>query len=131
MIRIDRLDHLVLVVRDVERTCVFYGQVLGFTREVFEEGRVALRFGGQKINLHPHPTPHHPLVADIPAPGTADLCFVTATPISEVVAHLRAAGVEIIEGPVARTGALGQMTSVYLRDPDRNLLEISAYDRGG
>ncbi len=130
-ILIDRLDHLVLIVRDVERTCAFYEQVLGFTREVFGEGRVALRFGRQKINLHPHPTPHQPLVADIAVPGTADLCFITTASMPEAVAQLKAAGVTIVDGPVARTGALGPMTSVYLRDPDRNLIEISAYDREG
>jgi catechol 2,3-dioxygenase-like lactoylglutathione lyase family enzyme len=128
-IRIDRLDHLVLIVRDVEMTCAFYERVLGFTREVFGDGRIALRFGRQKINLHPHPTPHQPLVADVPVPGTGDLCFITTTPMPEVVAHLNANGVTIIDGPVARTGALGPMTSVYLRDPDRNLIEISMYDR--
>jgi len=128
-IEIDRLDHLVLIVRDVEQTCAFYDKVLGFTRESFGEGRIALRFGRQKINLHPHPTPHQPLVADVPVPGTGDLCFVTTTPMPEVVAHLRANGVTIIDGPVPRTGALGPVMSVYLRDPDRNLIEISSYDR--
>jgi catechol 2,3-dioxygenase-like lactoylglutathione lyase family enzyme len=129
-IHIDRLDHLVLIVRDIERTCAFYEQ-LGLAREVFGKGRVALRFGRQKINLHPHPTPHQPLVADVPVPGTGDLCLITTTPMPEVIAHLEAAGVAIIDGPVARTGALGPMTSVYVRDPDRNLIEIAAYDRPG
>jgi catechol 2,3-dioxygenase-like lactoylglutathione lyase family enzyme len=130
-ILIERLDHLVLIVRDIERTCAFYEQALGFRREVFGEGRVALKFGRQKINLHPHPTPHQPLVADVPVPGTGDLCFITTTPMPDVVAHLKAVGVAIVEGPVARTGALGSMTSVYVRDPDRNLVEIAAYDRQG
>jgi catechol 2,3-dioxygenase-like lactoylglutathione lyase family enzyme len=80
------------------------------------------------FNLHPHPTPHQPLVADVPVPGTADLCFITTTPMGAVVAHLKASRVEIIDGPVGRTGALGQMTSVYLRDPDRNLIEVSVYE---
>jgi catechol 2,3-dioxygenase-like lactoylglutathione lyase family enzyme len=124
---IDRLDHLVLTCRDVEKTCAFYETALGMTRETFGEGRVALKFGRQKLNLHPHPTPHRPLVADMPVPGTADLCFITTTPIESVVTHLKASGVSIIDGPVERTGALGPMTSVYLRDPDRNLIEISVY----
>lgn len=124
---IDRLDHLVLTCRDVEKTCAFYETALGMTRETFGEGRVALKFGRQKLNLHPHPTPHQPLVADMPVPGTADLCFITTTPIESVVTHLTASGVSIIDGPVERTGALGPMTSVYLRDPDRNLIEISVY----
>jgi catechol 2,3-dioxygenase-like lactoylglutathione lyase family enzyme len=126
-IAIDRLDHLVLICRDIEKTCAFYETVLGMTREVFGEGRVALKFGRQKINLHPHPTPHQPLVADVPVPGTADLCFITTTPMPAVVAHLKTCDVAIIDGPVKRTGALGPMTSVYLRDPDRNLIEISVY----
>jgi catechol 2,3-dioxygenase-like lactoylglutathione lyase family enzyme len=124
---IDRLDHLVLTCRDVEKTCAFYETALGMTRETFGEGRVALKFGRQKLNLHPHPTPHQPLVADVPVPGTADLCFITTTPIESVATHLKASGVSIIDGPVERTGALGPMTSVYLRDPDRNLIEISVY----
>jgi catechol 2,3-dioxygenase-like lactoylglutathione lyase family enzyme len=126
-IAIDRLDHLVLICRDIEKTCAFYETVLGMTREVFGEGRVALKFGRQKINLHPHPTPHQPLVADVPVPGTADLCFITTTPMPAVVAHLKTCDVAIIDGPVKRTGALGPMTSVYLHDPDRNLIEISVY----
>jgi catechol 2,3-dioxygenase-like lactoylglutathione lyase family enzyme len=125
---IDRLDHLVLTCRDVEKTCAFYETALGMTRETFGEGRVALKFGRQKLNLHPHPTPHQPLVADVPVPGTADLCFITTTPMEAVVAHLRASSAPIIDGPVTRTGALGPMTSVYLRDPDRNLIEISVYE---
>jgi catechol 2,3-dioxygenase-like lactoylglutathione lyase family enzyme len=127
-ILIDRLDHLVMICRDIEKTCAFYETVLGMVRESFGEGRVALRFGRQKINLHPHPTPHQPLVADVPVPGTADLCFITTTPIESVVTHLKASGVSIIDGPVKRAGALGPMTSVYLRDPDRNLIELSVYE---
>jgi catechol 2,3-dioxygenase-like lactoylglutathione lyase family enzyme len=80
-IEIDRLDHLVLTCRNIEKTCTFYEKVLGMTRESFGEGRVALKFGRQKINLHPHPTPHQPLVADVPVPGTADLCFIATTPM--------------------------------------------------
>jgi len=123
-IEIDSLDHLVLTVGEVERTCRFYQRVLGLRRETFGAGRVALHFGRQKINLHPHPTPH-PLVARQPAPGTADLCFLTATPLAAVAAHLEACGVEILAGPLARSGAQGPIRSLYCRDPDGNLIEIA------
>lgn len=121
---IDRLDHLVLTVADLARTCAFYEQVLGMRRESFGAGRVALHYGRQKINLHPHPTPID-LVADQPMPGTADLCFITATPIDRVLAHLEACAVPIITGPVARSGAEGPILSVYCRDPDGNLIELA------
>ena len=121
---IDRLDHLVLTVADVERTCAFYERVLGMRRACFEDGRVALHYGRQKINLHPHPTPIDP-VAETPMPGTADLCFITATPIEQVVAHLAACAVPVIAGPVERAGAAGPVLSVYCRDPDGNLIEIA------
>ncbi len=121
---IDRLDHLVLTVADVEAACAFYERALGMRRESFGEGRVALRFGRQKINLHPHPSPHDP-VAKTPLPGSADLCFLTETPLETVAAHLQDCGVAIIEGPVARTGAEGPILSLYCRDPDGNLIEIS------
>ena len=124
--RLERLDHLVLTVRDIARSLEFYERVLGMRRESFGEGRVALHFGRQKINLHPHPTPID-LVADAPLPGSADLCFIAVTPIDEVAAHLRACGVEIIAGPVERTGAEGPIESVYCRDPDGNLIEVSNY----
>lgn len=122
--KLDRLDHLVLTVRDVDATCAFYERVLGMRRKDFGEGRVALHFGRQKINLHPHPTPVD-LVAEAPGPGAGDLCFITETPIDEVAAHLRACAVEIICGPIERTGAEGPILSVYCRDPDGNLLEIA------
>ena len=124
-IAIECLDHLVLTVRDVERACDFYERVLGLRRETFGEGRVALHFGRQKINLHPHPTPHD-LVAQRPEPGSADLCFLTTTPLSEVAAHLEACGVAVIAGPVARRGAEGPIRSLYCRDPDGNLIELAA-----
>jgi catechol 2,3-dioxygenase-like lactoylglutathione lyase family enzyme len=123
-IEIEGLDHLVLTVGDVERACQFYQRVLGLRRESFGKGRVALYFGRQKINLHPHPTPHD-LVARQPAPGTADLCFLTETPLSAVAAHLEACGVEILAGPVERSGAEGPIFSLYCRDPDGNLIEIA------
>ncbi len=121
-----RLDHLVLTVRDLEATCAFYERVLGMTREEFGEGRVALHFGRQKINLHPAGGAFEPKAAR-PTPGSADLCFITETPLEEVTAHLGDCGVEIVEGPVERTGAEGQITSLYLRDPDGNLIEVSSY----
>ena len=123
-IDIEGLDHLVLTVRDLESACDFYERVLGMRRETFGAGRVALRFGRQKINLHPHPTPHDP-VARHPAPGTADLCFLTATPLPDVAEHLETCGVEILAGPVERSGAAGPIRSLYCRDPDGNLIELA------
>ena len=126
MIVLDRLDHLVLTVRDIEATCHFYTQVLGMTAVRFGEGRWALHYGRQKINLHPYGREFDPKVAQ-PTPGSADLCFVTTTPLPQVVAHLTACGVSIVAGPVERTGATGPIESIYLRDPDGNLLEIARY----
>lgn len=123
---VDHLDHLVLTVRDVEATCTFYEQVLGMKVTTFGEGRKALHFGEQKINLHQRGKEFEPK-AQTPTSGSADLCFVTQTSPQEVIAHLEACEVAIIEGPVSRTGALGQMTSVYFRDLDGNLLEVSSY----
>jgi catechol 2,3-dioxygenase-like lactoylglutathione lyase family enzyme len=122
--RIDSLDHLVLTVADVEATCTFYRRVLGTEVVTFAGGRRALSFGRQKINLHPRGREFEPK-ARCPTPGSGDLCFLTSTPIAEVVAHLAAEGVAVIEGPVRRTGATGPILSVYLRDPDGNLLEIA------
>ncbi|MCB1542153.1 MAG: VOC family protein [Rhodoblastus sp.] len=126
MIEIDRLDHLVLTVADIERTCAFYAQVLGMGVETFGAGRTALKFGAQKFNLHQAGREFEPK-ADRPAPGSADLCLIATTPLKKVVAHLQAKGVAIEEGPVARTGATGPILSVYFRDPDRNLIEVSNY----
>ncbi len=123
-IEMECLDHLVLTVADVEATCRFYGEVLGMSRVVFGEGRRALQFGRQKINLHQHGHEFEPRAAK-PTPGSADLCFITAAPLVEVIARLETLGVELIEGPVRRTGATGPIQSVYLRDPDGNLLEIA------
>jgi catechol 2,3-dioxygenase-like lactoylglutathione lyase family enzyme len=124
--QIDRLDHLVLTVADVERTVDFYTRVLGMRAETFGEGRRALRFGRQKINLHQAGREFEPKAAR-PLPGSADLCFVTDVPLEEVQQHLAACGVTVEEGPVDRTGAVGLIRSVYLRDPDANLLELSNY----
>ena len=124
--RIERLDHLVLTVADIERTCAFYREVLGMSVVTFGQGRTALRFGEQKINLHQ--VGRAPgLVADRPTAGSGDLCFVTETPLAEVVAHLAQLGVPVEAGPGPRAGALGEIQSVYIRDPDRNLVEISNY----
>jgi catechol 2,3-dioxygenase-like lactoylglutathione lyase family enzyme len=123
---IDRLDHLVLTVRDINATCDFFSRVLGMEVITFADGRKALRFGQQKINLHEAGHEFEPKAAH-PLPGSSDLCFISSDPLNAVTAHLQSCGVEIIEGPVQRTGAIGVMDSVYLRDPDGNLIEISNY----
>ena len=124
--RIDRLDHLVLTVASIDASCAFYQRVLGMTIVSFGQGRIALSFGNQKINLHQAGrefVPH----AHRPVPGSADLCFITAIPLDAAMEQVRAQGVEIIEGPVDRTGATGPLRSFYFRDPDSNLIEISNY----
>jgi catechol 2,3-dioxygenase-like lactoylglutathione lyase family enzyme len=123
-VQLDRLDHLVLTVADIDATIAFYERVLGMRAVTFAEGRRALEFGDQKINLHEAGREFEPK-ARRPVPGSADLCFLSAVGLDEVIAHLAAQGVEIEEGPVARTGAVGAMDSVYLRDPDGNLVEVS------
>lgn len=125
--KITGLDHIVLTVRDMERTCDFYRRVLGMDVTLFGEGRRALTFGHQKINLHEVGAEFAPN-ARAAAAGTGDLCFVTETPIEEVVETLNEFLVPIELGPVPRTGARGAITSVYCRDPDENLIEIAKYD---
>jgi catechol 2,3-dioxygenase-like lactoylglutathione lyase family enzyme len=120
---IDRLDHLVLTCTDEAATIAFYTDVLGMALVTFE-GRKAFHFGAQKINLHVRGREYEPK-AHIPAPGALDLCFIADRPLDAVIAHLAAHDVAIIEGPVPRTGAAGPLRSVYLRDPDLNLIEIS------
>ena len=127
--RVVSLDHLVLTVRSVEATCAFYAAVLGMEVVAFGEGRKALAFGSQKINLHERGKEFEPKAGQ-PTPGSADLCFLTDAPLSEVIEHLKSLGVPILEGPVARTGAVGPLRSVYFRDPDANLIEVSVYERG-
>ncbi|MZR21489.1 VOC family protein [Sneathiella chungangensis] len=124
---IKNLDHLVLTVADIERTKAFYCEILGMIYEEFGEGRRALRFGNAKINLHLAGHEFEPK-AHLAKPGTADLCFIIEGELVEMRARLEAAGVAILEGPVKRTGARGPITSLYVRDPDLNLIELSVYD---
>ncbi|WP_256774731.1 MULTISPECIES: VOC family protein [unclassified Stenotrophomonas] len=123
---IDRLDHLVLTVADIATTCDFYQRVLGMEVIDVGAGRKALRFGMQKINLHAHGKEFEPK-ADRPTPGAADLCLITYATMEEILAHLDAQGVVVEEGPVQRTGATGPILSVYVRDPDANLIEVARY----
>ena len=127
-IAIDRIDHIVLTAFDVERTLDFYARVLGMEPVTFAGGRRALAFGRQKINLHQAGREFEPKALK-PVPGALDLCFITETPLEDVIAQLKSHGVAIAEGPVPKTGALGPMTSVYFRDPDGNLIEVSNYPR--
>ena len=124
--KISSLDHLVLTVRSISATCDFYSSVLGMDVVTFGEGRKALVFGRQKINLHEYGKEFEPK-AEAPTPGSADLCFVPSTPLESVIEELQSLGVEICEGPVNRTGAVGPIRSVYIRDPDLNLVEIASY----
>lgn len=125
-IKIESLDHLVLTVADIVRTCFFYTQVLGMQEVTFGAGRKALQFGKYKINLHEYGREVEPK-AQCPMPGSADLCFITSTPLEAVAQHIQACGIDILEGPVQRTGAQGVIVSIYLRDPDGNLIELSHY----
>ena len=117
-LRLERLDHIVLTVRDVGATCAFYQRVLGMEIETFGRGRTALRFGRQKINVED---------AEHPTPGSAHLCFITSAPLADWIEHLKACGVTLLEGPVKRSGAEGPIDSIYLRDPDGNSIEVSTY----
>ncbi|KIQ32087.1 lactoylglutathione lyase [Variovorax paradoxus] len=121
---IDHLDHLVLTTADEEACVRFYVDALGMTLETFGAGRKAFRFGNQKINLHVKGHEFEPK-ADVPTPGALDLCFIASVPLEAVVERLGEKGVSIIEGPVMRTGATSRIRSVYMRDPDLNLIEIS------
>ena len=121
---IDHLDHLVLTTADEEACVRFYVDALGMTLETFGAGRKAFRFGNQKINLHVKGHEFEPK-ADVPTPGSLDLCFIASVPLEAVIARLGEKGVSIIEGPVMRTGATSRIRSVYMRDPDLNLIEIS------
>lgn len=129
---IEGLDHVVITVRDVQATCDFYARVLGMRVAIYDDPTrtfqyAQMYFGSQKINLHQFGHEFEPK-ALLPTPGSCDLCFITTSSPTEVLEHLRACGVAIIEGPVPRNGARGPMTSVYFRDPDQNLVEVAHYD---
>ncbi len=122
--KISALDHLVLTVADIDITCDFYSRVLGAEPITFGAGRRALQIGQQKINLHPLANEYTP-IAQHPKPGSGDLCFLSDTPLATWLGHLDHCGVAVIAGPLARTGAIGPIESIYVRDPDRNLIEIA------
>ncbi|KWI28974.1 VOC family protein [Burkholderia stagnalis] len=124
MALIDHLDHLVLTCVDPDATKHFYTEVLQMRLESFSAGRIAFRFGNQKINLHVRGAEFEPK-AHLPAPGALDLCFIASVPLDDVIAHLNRMAWPIVEGPVERTGATQKIRSVYVRDPDLNLIEIS------
>ena len=128
--KIDSLDHLVLTVKSIPRTCEFYSNVLGMKVLTFGEDRKALVFGTQKINLHESGKEFEPK-AHYPTPGSADLCFITSVPLTDVMEHFSRCNIGILEGPVKRTGAVRQIVSIYFRDPDRNLIEVSNYVESG
>jgi catechol 2,3-dioxygenase-like lactoylglutathione lyase family enzyme len=121
---VDAIDHLVLTVADIQATSTFYASLLGAQAITFGQGRHALQIGNQKINLHQAGKGFAPRAA-CPTPGSADLCFLSTTPLKAWLSHFAKHGVEVIEGPVARTGAQGPIQSIYLRDPDGNLVEIA------
>ncbi|ESO94488.1 hypothetical protein LOTGIDRAFT_118369, partial [Lottia gigantea] len=124
--KISRLDHFVITVKDVNKTVEFYTKVLGMDVITFKGDRKALTFGQQKINIHEQGKEFEPK-SFIPTPGSADVCFITETKLDDFIKHLKVCDVPILEGPVERTGAIGPILSVYFRDPDNNLLEVSNY----
>lgn len=125
--KINRLDHLVLTVRDIQQTCTFYETVLGMEVFTFGDNRKALLFGNQKINLHVQGKEIDPKAAH-PTRGSGDLCFIADTPVEHILNELKSKEVAILEGGIVeRTGATGKIRSVYFRDPDGNLLEVSNY----
>ena len=125
--QISSIDHLVLTVKNINESCEFYSKALGMDIVTFGEGRKALSFGQQKINLHQFGSEFEPK-ANSPTPGSADLCLISAVPLDQVIKHLQKIGISILEGPVTRTGAIGPISSVYFRDPDENLIEVSVYE---
>jgi catechol 2,3-dioxygenase-like lactoylglutathione lyase family enzyme len=125
-VRITHVDHFVLTVKSIPDTVAFYCDVLGMSEVTFGQGRVALTFGSQKINLHPAGNEYEPK-ATVPQPGSQDFCLITDTPLTDVIETLHRHNVDIIEGPGPRTGAVGPIESVYFRDPDGNLVEVSNY----
>jgi len=124
--KIDSIDHVVFTVRDLEQSCEFYRRVLGFEVVTFAGGRKGLSFGRQKLNLHAAGKEFEPKALH-PTPGSVDLCFITSTPLEEVRRELAEKGVPIEVGPVEKVGAVGKLLSVYVRDPDQNLIEIANY----
>ena len=130
MIKIARLDHLVLTVVDIDKTVEFYTKVLGMEKEIFKGSRIALKFGNQKINLHKLGNEFEPKAFNVKN-GSADLCFIINTPLIEAKNYIESLCIEIEEGIVSRTGALGEIESIYLRDPDKNLIELSNYINKG
>lgn len=122
--KIVRLDHLVLTVKDIEASCRFYNEVLGMEVITFKGNRKALKFGTQKINLHEAGNEFEPKAAQ-PTPGSADLCLITEMEIHTVIQYLEQLSVRVESGPIERTGAIGPILSIYIRDPDQNLIEIS------
>lgn len=126
--KVSHLDHLVLTVADIEISCQFYQSALNFEVITFGENRKALKFGNQKINLHQVGKEFEPKAVH-PTTGSADLCFIAETPLEEVIAHLQTQNIDIVEGPIERTGAMGKILSIYLRDPDQNLIEIANYQQ--
>jgi catechol 2,3-dioxygenase-like lactoylglutathione lyase family enzyme len=127
MIKINHLDHLVLTVKNIDATVEFYTQILGMEKEVFKGTRIALKYGNQKINLHQLGKEFEPKAFNVKE-GSADLCFIVDTPVKEVKEFLESKNIEIIEGIVPRTGAMGNIKSIYIRDPDMNLIELSNYN---
>ena len=121
---LEKLDHFVLPVSDIDAIALFYATYLGMEKRVFGEGRVALHFGDQKINLHPAGWDYEPK-ARVSIAGSADLCFIVSERVESLHTKLVHSGVEVIEGPVERTGATGRLRSIYIRDPDGNLIELS------
>jgi catechol 2,3-dioxygenase-like lactoylglutathione lyase family enzyme len=126
--KITHLDHIVLTVKNVEASCTFYTNVLGMQEVTFGHGRKAVIFGNQKINFHQQGQELEPK-ALCPTPGSGDLCFITTNSLADVIQHIHDCEVAIIEEPLERTGALGSMLSIYIRDPDRNLIEIATYQQ--
>lgn len=124
--KVNRIDHFVLTVHDINTTCEFYSRLLGMQVVTFRNGRKALQFGQQKINLHQFGQEFEPKALN-PTPGSADFCFVTDIPLKQVINHIKSSGFEIVDNPVQRTKAIGYIESIYLHDPDGNLIEISNY----
>ena len=126
IVKVNRIDHLVLTVKDINETVQFYSSAMGMEKVEFGDGRIALTFGQQKINLHQIGKEFEPKARNVKS-GSADLCFIIGTPVEQAINHLISKGIKVIEGPVQRTGALGKIKSAYFRDPDGNLLEVSNY----